>query len=85
MILKQFKFVVLRFSGISQLSASSSQASYPPANADDQDAYNNENKDFMGYETDPAGSFAYPDGQNLYANMGDANDVNNLANVDMSR
>ncbi|XP_075986758.1 protein Osi24 [Anticarsia gemmatalis] len=66
--------------GISHLSATSSQASYPPANADDQTGYNSDNKDFMGYETNQAGTFAYPqDG------MYDANDVNELGNVDMSR
>lgn len=39
----------------------------------------------MGYETDPAGAYAYPDGQTLYANMADPNEVNDLANVDLSR
>ncbi|XP_037967520.2 uncharacterized protein LOC105389093 [Plutella xylostella] len=72
--------------GISSLSAASSQASYPPAHVDDADAYNNENKDIMAYETDPQGMYAYPnDGQTLYANMADANDVNDIGNVDLSR
>lgn len=69
--------------GISHLSATSSQASFPPANVDEQDAYNNEN--FMGYETDPAGNDAYPDGTALYTNMAEANGVNDLSNVDLSR
>ncbi|XP_064074888.1 uncharacterized protein LOC113398107 [Vanessa tameamea] len=67
--------------GISHLSAASSQASYPPANGDDQTAYNNENKDFMGYETNPAATFAYTQ-DDMYGNE---NDVNDLSNVDMSR
>ncbi|KPJ07304.1 hypothetical protein RR48_03284 [Papilio machaon] len=69
--------------GISQLSAASSQASYPPANTDDQSAYN-DNKDFMGYDTNQAGSYAYPQ-EGLYEAMAEANDVNDLSNVDMSR
>ncbi|VVC93257.1 unnamed protein product [Leptidea sinapis] len=68
--------------GISHLSATSSQASYPPANTDDQGAYNNDNKDFMGYETNQAGTYAYND--ELYGN-GDANDINDPSNIDMSR
>ncbi|CAG9569478.1 unnamed protein product [Danaus chrysippus] len=64
--------------GISQVSAASSQASYPPANTDDQTAYNN---DHMGYETNPAATYAYTDG--MYGN--DANDMSDLSNVDMSR
>ncbi|CAH0721064.1 unnamed protein product, partial [Brenthis ino] len=67
--------------GISQISAASSQASYPPANGDDQTAYNNDNKDFMGYETNPAATYAYSQDE-LYGN---ANDVNDLSNIDMSR
>ncbi|CAK1594321.1 unnamed protein product [Parnassius mnemosyne] len=70
--------------GISQLSAASSQASYPPANADDQSAYNNDNKDIMGYETNQAGTYSYPQ-DGLYEAMAEANDVNDLSNVDMSR
>ncbi|CAG4964276.1 unnamed protein product [Parnassius apollo] len=70
--------------GISQLSAASSQASYPPANTDDQSAYNNDNKDVMGYETNQAGSYSYPQ-EGLYEAMAEANDVNDLSNVDMSR
>ncbi|XP_026754295.2 uncharacterized protein LOC113514410 [Galleria mellonella] len=69
--------------GISQLSATSSQASYPPANTDDQIGYNNDNKDFMGYETNPAGSYAYPQDGNGFYNT-DPND-NDLSNIDMSR
>ncbi|KPJ03648.1 hypothetical protein RR46_04260 [Papilio xuthus] len=69
--------------GISQLSAASSQASYPPANTDDQSAYN-DNKDFMGYDTNQAGSYAYPQ-EGLYEAMAEANDANDLSNVDMSR
>ncbi|KAM3957968.1 protein Osi24 [Aphomia sociella] len=69
--------------GISQLSATSSQASYPPANADDQAAFSNDNKDFMGYETNPAGAYAYPQDANGFYNT-DPND-NDLSNVDMSR
>ncbi|XP_028176423.1 uncharacterized protein LOC114364453 isoform X1 [Ostrinia furnacalis] len=68
--------------GISQLSASSSQASYPPAPADDQTGYNNDNKDFMGYETSPTGAYAYPN-DGFYGNMDQ--DANDLSNVDMSR
>ncbi|KAG6459416.1 uncharacterized protein LOC115449453 [Manduca sexta] len=68
--------------GISQLSATSSQASYPPANGDDQVGYNTDNKDFMGYETNAAGTYAYPQ-EGMYGM--DANDVNELGNVDMSR
>ncbi|XP_049880704.1 uncharacterized protein LOC126377090 [Pectinophora gossypiella] len=67
--------------GISQLSASSSQASYPPATVDDQGGYSNDNKDFMGYETNPNGAYAYPQ-DGYYA---DPNEVNDLSNVDMSR
>ncbi|CAB3257654.1 unnamed protein product [Arctia plantaginis] len=67
--------------GLSHISASSSQASYPPATVDDQTGYNTDNKDFMGYETNQAGSYAYPQ-DGMY---GDANDVNELGNVDMSR
>ncbi|XP_013185059.1 uncharacterized protein LOC106130704 [Amyelois transitella] len=69
--------------GISQLSATSSQASYPPVQGDDQTGYNSDNKDFMGYETNPAGNYAYPQ-DDLYGNMGDGNDGNDLQ-VDMSR
>ncbi|CAH0401562.1 unnamed protein product [Chilo suppressalis] len=69
--------------GISQLSATSSQASYPPANTDEQAGYSNDNKDFMGYETNPAGAYAYPN-DGLYGNM-DPNEANDLSNVDMSR
>ncbi|XP_038219538.1 uncharacterized protein LOC119837834 [Zerene cesonia] len=67
--------------GISHLSATSSQASYPPANADDQSAYSNDNKDFMGYETNQAGTYAFAQD---YGNM-DPNDANDLSNIDMSR
>ncbi|XP_045780321.1 uncharacterized protein LOC123877551 [Maniola jurtina] len=68
--------------GISQISAASSQASYPPANTDDQMAYNNDNGNFMGYETNPAATYAYsPD---MYGNM-EANDVNDAAGDDSSR
>ncbi|XP_072935356.1 uncharacterized protein Osi24 isoform X2 [Epargyreus clarus] len=70
--------------GISQLSATSSQASYPPANVDDQNGYSNDNKDFMGYETNPAGSYMYPQ-DGMYGNMEENNDVNDMSNVDMSR
>ncbi|XP_059050504.1 uncharacterized protein LOC131845456 [Achroia grisella] len=70
--------------GISQLSATSSQASYPPANTDDQAGYSNDNKDFMGYETNPAGSYAYPQDGNGFYNA-DPNDNNDLSNIDMSR
>ncbi|XP_068625391.1 uncharacterized protein Osi24 [Battus philenor] len=70
--------------GISQISAASSQASYPPANGDDQSAYNNDNKDFMGYDTNQAGSYSYPQ-ESLYEAMAEANDVNDMSNVDMSR
>ncbi|CAH2059550.1 unnamed protein product, partial [Iphiclides podalirius] len=70
--------------GISQLSAASSQASYPPANPDDQSAYNNDNKDFMGYDSNQAGSYSYPQ-EGLYEAMAEANDANDLSNVDMSR
>ncbi|XP_073963095.1 protein Osi24 [Choristoneura fumiferana] len=69
--------------GISQLSASSSQASNPPA-VDDQTQYSNDQKDFMAYETDPAGAYAYPQ-DGMYVNMADPSDVNDLSNVDMSR
>ncbi|XP_004926131.1 uncharacterized protein LOC101743499 [Bombyx mori] len=65
--------------GISHLSATSSQASYPPANMDDTNAYNNDNKDFMGYETNPTGTYAYPQD---YATEG--NDME-PGNIDMSR
>ncbi|CAH0597888.1 unnamed protein product [Chrysodeixis includens] len=68
--------------GLSTLSASSSQASYPPANVDDQVGYNSDNKDFMGYETSPTGTFAYPQ-DGMYGN--EATDVNEVGNVDMSR
>ncbi|KAL4707048.1 hypothetical protein ACJJTC_014327, partial [Scirpophaga incertulas] len=67
--------------GISQLSASSSQASYPPQNEDQ--GYNSENKDFMGYETNPTGTYAYPN-DGFYTNM-ESNDGGELSNVDMSR
>ncbi|PZC71256.1 hypothetical protein B5X24_HaOG213742 [Helicoverpa armigera] len=67
--------------GLSTISASSSQASYPPANVDDQVGYNADNKDIMGYETSQTGTFAYPQ-DSMY---GDSNDVNELGNVDMSR
>ncbi|XP_039760807.1 uncharacterized protein LOC120634360 [Pararge aegeria] len=68
--------------GISQISAASSQASYPPANTDDQTAYNNDNNNFMGYETNPAATYAYsPD---MYGNM-EVNDVNDQSTIDMSR
>ncbi|CAH2097115.1 unnamed protein product [Euphydryas editha] len=67
--------------GISHISAASSQASYPPANGDDQTAYNNDNKDFMGYETNPAATFAYTQDE-MY---GAENDVNDMSNIDMSR
>ncbi|XP_053619717.1 uncharacterized protein Osi24 [Plodia interpunctella] len=67
--------------GISQLSATSSQASYPPVQGD-QTGYNSDNKDFMGYETNLAGAYAYPQ-DDMYGNM-DGNDVNDLQ-VDMSR
>ncbi|CAH2215988.1 jg505, partial [Pararge aegeria aegeria] len=67
---------------ISQISAASSQASYPPANTDDQTAYNNDNNNFMGYETNPAATYAYsPD---MYGNM-EVNDVNDQSTIDMSR
>ncbi|XP_052745048.1 uncharacterized protein LOC112056885 [Bicyclus anynana] len=67
--------------GISQISAASSQASYPPANTDET-AYNNDNGNFMGYETNPAATYAYsPD---MYGNM-DGNDVNDQSSIDMSR
>lgn len=68
--------------GLSTISASSSQASYPPANVDDQVGYNSDNKDFMGYETSQTGTYAYPQ-DGMYG--ADANDVNDLGNVDMSR
>ncbi|CAH0697214.1 unnamed protein product [Spodoptera exigua] len=68
--------------GLSTISASSSQASYPPANVDDQVGYNTDNKDFMGYETSQTGTYAYPQ-DGMYG--ADANDVNDLGNVDMSR
>ncbi|XP_063369091.1 uncharacterized protein LOC134657461 [Cydia amplana] len=68
--------------GISQLSASSSQASNPPA-VDDQTSYSNDQKDFMAYETDPTGAYAYPQ-DGMYVNV-DPADVNDLSNVDMSR
>ncbi|KAJ2940076.1 hypothetical protein O0L34_g14112 [Tuta absoluta] len=63
--------------GISQLSASSSQASYPPANPQmEEQGYS---ADPMGYETNPAGTLAYPqDGMYVV-------DDNDLSNVDMSR
>ncbi|CAG4979108.1 unnamed protein product [Colias eurytheme] len=66
--------------GISHISAASSQASYPPANTDES-AYNNDNKDIMGYETNQAGTFAFAQD---YGNM-DPNDANDLSNIDMSR
>ncbi|KAJ8715440.1 hypothetical protein PYW07_009922 [Mythimna separata] len=69
--------------GLSTISASSSQASYPPVNAEDQVGYNSDNKDFMGYETSQTGTFAYPQDGMAYGT--DANDVNELGNVDMSR
>lgn len=69
------------FLGLSHISASSSQASYPPVATDDQTGYNTDNKDFMGYETNQAGTYTYPQ-DGMY---GDANDVNELGNVDMSR
>ncbi|CAK1541105.1 unnamed protein product [Leptosia nina] len=64
--------------GISHLSATSSQASYPPANTEDPNNY--DNKDFMGYETNQAGTYAYA--QEYGNGEGDSSD---LANVDMSR
>lgn len=70
------------FPGLSQISSTSSQASYPPANGDDQTAYNNDNKDFMGYETNNAGTYAYPQ-EGMYDV--EANDVNEPGNIDMSR
>ncbi|KAJ0170898.1 hypothetical protein K1T71_013670 [Dendrolimus kikuchii] len=71
--------------GISQLSAASSQASYPPMNADtDQTGYNNnENKDYVGYETNQAGTYAYAQ-DGMYQSL-DNNDANEVGNVDMSR
>lgn len=67
--------------GISHLSATSSQASYPPANVDDQMGYSTDNKDFMGFETNQAGTYAY----NQDETYTDANEMNELGNVDMSR
>ncbi|XP_041985418.1 uncharacterized protein LOC121737785 [Aricia agestis] len=60
--------------GLSQLSAASSQASYPPANGEDPTSYDN-NKDFMGYETNQAESYLYQDGNNY---EGDGNDLSSL-------
>ncbi|GBP35616.1 hypothetical protein EVAR_33818_1 [Eumeta japonica] len=61
--------------GLSQLSASSSQASYPPMNAEDVDAYS-QNKDVMGYESDPAGGLAYP-GEGQYDMMDQTAETSN--------
>lgn len=80
-ILTQMTINIFKLLGISHISAASSQASYPPANGDDPTAYNNDNKDFMGYETNPAATFAYTQDDMSGAD----NDVNDMSNIDMSR